>query len=199
MMQEQRFGQTRSGTAHAARAPRIKQRGAALLALLILIAIIGIAAAAQVQVGSLVERREKEEDLLWIGREFRRALISYSSVTPAGRQVLPATLNELVLDERFNPPRRHLRKIYIDPLTGKEEWGLVRAPGRSNAGSNAGGNAGGIAGVHSLSNDTPIKIGNFDLSEKDFEGKTRYADWQFVVASAAVPPAAAATAGARVR
>ena len=169
---------------------RATQRGVALLALLILIAIIGIAAAAQVQVGSLVERREQEEDLLWIGREFRRALISYSSVTPAGRQVLPASLNDLVLDERFNPPRRHLRKIYIDPLTGKEEWGLVRAPN------------GGIAGVHSLSDATPIKIGNFGLTEKDFEGKAKYSEWQFVAATPAAKPAAppaVVTQGAQVR
>ena len=177
-----------SGSSPARRSA--SQRGVALLALLILIAIIGIAAAAQVQVGSLVERREKEEDLLWIGREFRRALISYSSVTPAGRQVLPASLNELVLDERFNPPRRHLRKIYTDPLTGKEEWGLVRAPN------------GGIAGVHSLSDATPIKIGNFELTEKDFEGKGNYSEWQFVAATPAAKPAvppAVVTQGAQVR
>lgn len=186
--------QPAGGNGAKQRAPALHaatQRGVALLGLLILIAIIGIAAAAQVQVGSLVERREKEEDLLWIGREYRRALLSYSSITPAGRQVLPASLNELLQDERFNPPRRHLRKIYTDPLTSKEEWGIVRAPD------------GGIAGVYSLSDAVPIKIGNFEPAEKDFEGKTKYSEWQFVaatpVAQAVSPPPAVATRGAVVR
>ncbi|HEY4374422.1 MAG TPA: hypothetical protein VGN52_21050 [Burkholderiales bacterium] len=63
--------------------------------------------------------------------------------------------------------RRHLRRLYADPLTGKPGWGTIPAPG------------GGIMGVYSLAKGTPIKIALFDPELADFEGKTSYADWQF--------------------
>ena len=46
-------------------------------------------------------------------------------------------------------PVRHLRRLYRDPITGQDEWGLVEAPG------------GGVMGVYSRSEDEPIKSGNF--------------------------------------
>ena len=143
------------------------QRGFTFLGVLILVAIIALASAAQVVTGNLLERREKEAELLWIGGEFKRAIISYSSQTPAGRKPAPSSLAELVHDERFTPPRRHLRKIYIDPITSKAEWGIAKAPD------------GTLAGVHSLSDAEPIKIGGFDVEDKALEGKTRYSDWVF--------------------
>ena len=164
---------------------RRTQSGFTFLGVLILIAIIGLASAAQVVTGNLVDRREKESELLWIGGEFRRAIISYSSQTPAGRKPSPSSLAELVHDERFTPPRRHLRKIYVDPVTGKAEWAIAKAPD------------GTMAGVHSLSDAEPVKIGNFDIEDKLFEGKTKYSDWIFAplvaVAGTASVPASAAT------
>jgi hypothetical protein len=69
--------------------------------------------------------------------------------------------------------QRYLRRIYVDPMTGSKEWGLVRAAD------------GGIAGVHSLSEATPLKTANFPAGNEDLAGKTRYADWRFVYAPAA--------------
>ena len=69
---------------------RRQDSGFAFLALLISIAIIGVAAAATLQVGSLLQRHAAEEELLAIGSEFRRALICYSSATPAGQPVIQA-------------------------------------------------------------------------------------------------------------
>ena len=166
------------------------QRGFTFLGVLILVAIIALASAAQVVTGNLLERREKEAELLWIGGEFKRAIVSYSSQTPAGRKPTPSSLAELVHDERFTPPRRHLRKIYIDPITSKAEWGIAKAPD------------GTMAGVHSLSDAEPIKIGGFDVEDKALEGKTRYSDWVFAplvaVAGAAGVARSGATAGQAV-
>ena len=75
--------------ARALHLSRRGQGGFTFLGVLILVAIIGLASAAQVVVGSLVERREKEAELLWIGGEFKRAIISYSTQTPAGRKPSP--------------------------------------------------------------------------------------------------------------
>ena len=144
--------------------------GIAYLGLLIMIAIIGVSAAATVQLGAIVQRREAEEELLFIGSEFRNALISYGSATPAGQQSAPQTLQDLLKDPRYPNLRRHLRKIYLDPITGKEDWQTVQSIDGK-----------GIIGVHSASTNQPIKIGNFASELQHFTGKASYADWVFMV------------------
>jgi hypothetical protein len=66
-------------------------------------------------------------------------------------------------------PVRHLRKPYIDPMTGEANWGLVEAPG-----------GGGVMGVYSRSEQKPIKSGNFSVRNQGFEEVASYADWKFV-------------------
>jgi len=114
-------------------------------------------------------------DLLFIGREFRRAITSYYEVAPVGKQELPRTLEDLVADDRFPTVRRHLRKIYIDPMTGKPEWGLLRMGDR-------------IVGVYSLSNALPIKQDGFKDRERDLAGAASYRDWKFAYAIPAAQP-----------
>ena len=63
---------------------------------------------------------------------------------------------------------RHLRRLYPDPITGKEEWGFVKSAD------------GGFAGVYSLSEAAPLKSAGFAVRDAAFEGKTKYSDWQFV-------------------
>lgn len=147
--------------------------GFAYLSLLITIAIIGIAAAATFKVGSVLQRRFAEEELLAIGSEFRRALLSYSSATPAGQSNYPQTLEALLKDPRYPNVRRHLRKLYYDPLTGSQKWGIVMSPDGK-----------GITGVYSLAPGAPIKVGNFETIYQSFEDKTTYADWIFT----SIPP-----------
>jgi type II secretory pathway pseudopilin PulG len=143
--------------------------GFTYLGLIIMVAIIGIAAAATLQVGSVLQRHAAEQELLEIGSEFQVALQSYANATPAGKPQSPANLQELLKDPRYPNPRRHLRKIYADPITGKEEWGTIPTlDGR------------GIIGVFSLAEGTPIKIGNFSPPFQSFEGKTTYRDWVFL-------------------
>ena len=145
-------------------------RGFTYLSLIILVAIIGIVSATALQAGSVLQRREAEEELLSIGAEFRNALISYANATPMGQKQTPASLQDLLKDPRYPNPRRHLRKLYADPITGKEEWGLVQWQGEG----------GGIIGVYSLSQDKPIKVGNFEPEFQDFTGKESYSEWKFL-------------------
>jgi len=35
-------------------------------------------------------------------------------------------------------------------------------------------------GVHSVSNGRPVKTGGFDEADKEFDGRNRYSEWQFV-------------------
>ena len=143
--------------------------GFTFLGLLIIIAIIGLTSATALQVGALLQRRAAEQDLLAIGNEFRNALISYANATPPGQKHFPSSLQDLLKDPRYPNIRRHLRKLYADPLTGKSDWGTVMAPDGS-----------GIIGVYSLSTATPIKIGHFDAPFQDFEGKRSYREWKFM-------------------
>lgn len=145
--------------------------GFTYLGLIITVAIIGIASAATLQLGSVTQRRAAEEELLEIGSEFRNALISYANATPVGQKRAPSSLDDLLKDPRYPNPKRHLRKLYADPITGKEEWGIIEAIDGS-----------GIVGVYSLSNAQPIKVDNFDPLFHDFAGKKSYRDWKFLVA-----------------
>ncbi len=143
--------------------------GYAYLALMILIAIIGVAAAAGAQLGSIYQRRMAEEQLLVIGSEFQRALLSYAAATPLGQPTQPRTFDDLLRDQRYPNVVRHLRKLYADPMTGKADWVLVKSPDGQT-----------IVGIHSASKGHPIKIAHFPGDFQGFDDKHSYADWVFV-------------------
>ena len=67
----------------------------------------------------------------------------------------------------FSGAEAYLRKNYLDPITGKE-WQLIKDPAK------------GITGVVSSSEQEPLKKANFPEEFKEFEGKTKYMEWQFV-------------------
>ena len=147
-----------------ARAPR----GIAYLALMIAIAIIGLVAANAVQLGAVHGQRDSEEELLFIGTEFQRALNRYADTTPAGLARAPRTIDELLRDPRYPGVVRHLRRAYADPMTGQPDWVWVRdAQGQ-------------ILGVHSASERKPLRTSGFDASLVHLDGeKASYREWVF--------------------
>lgn len=149
-------------------APR-GQRGYAYIALLIGIAIVGVAAAATIQLGALYQRRMAEKALLEVGGAFQRALLSYADATPAGLPRQPRTLEDLVRDPRYPNPVRYLRRVYADPLTGKADWVLVRSPDGQT-----------IVGIHSASRARPIQLKLFPEEFRGFENRRSYTQWVFV-------------------
>ncbi len=146
-------------------------RGFTYLAVLFVVAVMGAALASTATVWRTVSQREKEQELLFIGHEFRRALLQYHERSPGGAKQYPKRLEDLLEDRRFPTLTRHLRRIYRDPMTGSQEWGLVVGPD------------GMIVGVYSLSMDRPLKTGNFDPEDKAFEAAASYQDWKFVAAA----------------
>jgi hypothetical protein len=133
--------------------------------LLMIVALMGLGLATAVQIDATAARREKEAELLAIGHQFRNAILRYRQA-PGMVAAYPASLDALLADSRFNPPRRYLRKIFVDPITGKAEWGVVIVDG-------------GIVGVHSLSPMMPIKQDGFDTEDAAFRGQQRYSVWVF--------------------
>jgi type II secretory pathway pseudopilin PulG len=155
----------------------IKQKGFTYLGMLIIVAVMGMGLAAFGQIYSHAAQRDKEAELLFVGEQFREAIASYYRKSP-GTNVYPKTLEDLVEDKRFPMPQRHLRRIYADPMTGAKEWGLVEAPGGA-----------GIMGVHSLSEEKPIKSANFSTKQQEFETAESYKAWRFVYSPVLPNPA----------
>jgi len=143
-------------------------RGFTYLSLIIVVAIIGMVAASAIKLGSVLQRSRAEHELLDIGTAFSDALKSYADATPQGMPPQPPSLKELLKDPRFPGTRRHLRKIFVDPMTGKAEWGIVYLGEKS-----------GVVAVYSLSEARPVKIANFPLRYSGFEGKSSISEWKF--------------------
>jgi type II secretory pathway pseudopilin PulG len=149
--------------------PLRRQEGVTLLGLLITITILGVVAAAAVNVSALLERRQAEQELLWVGNAYRDALVRYYSSPSAVASRYPRTLTDLLRDPRQPTTQRYLRQLYFDPITGKNDWVLVASPD------------GGIACIHSRSTAKPIKIEWFPAPFASFRDAKTYADWQFCV------------------
>lgn len=144
-----------------------EERGFAYLALLITIAILGALAAGSLSAGATLQRRLAEQELLVIGLQFQQAFQSYRNATPIGQPPFPERLEDLVRDKRGPAIKRHLRKIYADPLTGRFDWGVISAPG------------GRVAGVFSRADGQPIKVTQFPAELVDLENRARYSEWIF--------------------
>lgn len=157
-------------------------RGFAFLWTLLLVAFLALGVTIGVEMQATLAQRERERELLSIGRQFRAAIARYHDAPSAtGQPEFPATLDDLLLDTRSGAARRHLRKVFVDPMTGRAEWGLVRIGDR-------------IAGVHSLSEREPIKQDGFDADEPGFRGRRKVSEWVFAYTGRPQSPQAASAA-----
>src|SRR3972149_4870415 len=104
-----------------------KEDGFTYLAALFMVAVIGIALSVTAEGWSNVVKREKEEELIFRVAQIRDAIKSYYYSSP-GARVFPREMNQLIKDPRFPSVKRHLRKIYGDPMTGKPDWEAIKAP-----------------------------------------------------------------------
>jgi type II secretory pathway pseudopilin PulG len=151
----------------AARNNAASSAGFTYVWLLLAVAFMAVGLAAIAEVATTAMRRDKEAELLFVGDQFARAIALYRASSP-GSQQYPQRLEDLLADKRVPNVRRHLRRIYPDPMTGSAEWGLVRGPG------------GGIVGVYSRSTTPPLKTANFPKGYEAFASAASYAEWRFV-------------------
>jgi hypothetical protein len=106
----------------------------------------------------------KERRLMAAADEVVTALKAYRDGSPGTAKDFPFELADLSHDPRMLSDTRYLAALPVDPITQKQEWGVVR--NQSNQ----------VVGVHSLSNDTPTLFARL-LS---FRGGDKYSDWKFV-------------------
>lgn len=150
-----------------------RQSGFTYIGLMLLIATVGVAAAATVSVADLARRRAAEAELLYVGQQYLKAFLDYETSTPQGHgNRAPGRLEDLLRDPRRPEVKRHLRQLYPDPITGKLDWQLVPAPG------------GGIMGIKSASCAPTIRRSFPDGDWMYLDGAKRYCDWNFTFAIA---------------
>ena len=143
-------------------------QGFIYIGLLIGLAIVGIGLGTVSEVWTQSAQRDREEELLFVGEQFRQAITRYYVQSPPNDRRFPMHLDDL-LDDVRTPGKvlHHLRRVYPDPMTGAKNWGEVRLAG------------GQLVGVYSLSPDRPIREKGFALRDKDFADKTQYSEWVF--------------------
>ena len=157
---------TPAGRAATGRADESGFTYIAVLAMLFIVSLglsqLGPAWAHQVQ-------REREQELLRIGATYVQALASYHQASPGSLKQFPKSLDELLRDERHLGIRRHLRRVYTDPLQPGQPFGLLR------------GEDGTIQGVYSTRAEPPLRqaaqtpAGGEPLPA----GARSYRDWVF--------------------
>jgi hypothetical protein len=150
--------------------------------------LVGLGLAALGTVWQTETQRERERELLFIGEQFANALWRYHDASP-GAKVYPRRLEDLLEDRRHQVPRRHLRQIFVDPLTGQRDWVLIIVGGQ-------------ITALRSRSEGVPIVLAGFPPGWEEFAGAKTHAEWLFtplmprpgtITASTAAPEAPQAT------
>jgi type II secretory pathway pseudopilin PulG len=171
------------------------ERGYAMAALLVTLAIMGILLTILMPVWRHEAQREKEAELVFRGEQYARAVALYKFKNASVQNAYPPSIDFLV-ENRF------LRKKYKDPMTKDGEFlplqfgsqqpgipgaganqpggtppgagrGLTPPAGRSTTSPQPTGQgqvAGGISGVRSKSEETSIRA---------YRGATRYDQWLF--------------------
>lgn len=140
------------------------QQGFTYIVLLTAIIIVGITADILTRSSAIQKQRELETELMFRGKAYYDAIESYYQSSPI-RQ-FPKQLDDLLYDNRFSH-KRHLRKVYQDPITGGE-WRLLRN------------GSGGIVGVASTSKKRPLKQAQFLPPFEHFSGADHYHQWEFL-------------------
>ena len=143
------------------------QGGFTYVGILFAVVIMGLMLTVAARVWAVTEQRERETQLLFVGDEFRRAIAAYYV---SGHQY-PLSLQLLLADDRSPVPKRYLRRMYPDPMTGAADWTLIYAT-----------DGVGIMGVASRSKLTPLKRAGFALADAAFQDTDCYCSWRFVYA-----------------
>ncbi|MDW7643644.1 MAG: type II secretion system protein [Desulfuromonadales bacterium] len=159
--------------------PLKNQRGLTLMMVLVMVTVVGLTAGLAGSSWKTVVQQAREKELLWRGEQYRKAIGSYylfssgAGQRPQARSY-PNTLDDLLKDPRSLEIRRHIRRLYPEPMTGGE-WVLIRDPG------------GRIMGVRSSSSLKPFQQDNFSEENSGFKGKAAYRDWEFVYRASSSP------------
>lgn len=132
------------------------------------VALLGLALSAIGPLWAETSQREREQELLRVGRLYAKAITEYYQSAPGSRKALPTSLEDLLTDTRFIGTRRYLRSLYADPIKPSRAWGLVKTPD------------GGVMGVYSDSDEQPFQRVPSIAGGVTLPAATQYRDWKFI-------------------
>ena len=158
----------RSGSRPSALGVRSVRRGGfTYVWMLAALALLSIGLAAIGERWSDQAKREREGDLLRVGAVYAKAIATYYAASPGSLRQYPPELKNLTEDGRMVGTKRHIRKLYADPLDPSRPWGVMRAPD------------GGVLGVYSQSDGQPLRTAPVDIGVAVLPSASRYSDWKF--------------------
>jgi type II secretory pathway pseudopilin PulG len=144
------------------------QRGFTYVAVLAILALLGVALAAIGTRWADRVQREREQELLRVGQLYAQAIAAYHRGSPGSDKKWPKAIDDLELDPRMLSTVRYLRAPYTDPMVPGQPFALVRDADDA------------IHGVYSTSAATPFRQGAVDLGGVVLAPAQRYSDWQFI-------------------
>jgi len=140
------------------------------MVVLVMLAILGLSMGIAGTTWRTVVQRAKEKELLFRGGQYRQAIERYYKTTHGGGTgLLPSKLEDLLKDPRFAGTKRHIRKLYKDPMTGED---FVVIKDKTSGGR--------IKGVRSESKWEPFKKDGFAKEYEKFADAENYQGWEFV-------------------
>ena len=99
-----------------------RQSGYTYLLMLFIVAMAGYALAGLGGSWQAATQREMRREVEFVLDAYGNALAAYRLATPDGKSYRPQRLEELLDDTRSGVRRRHLRRLYANPLSGKHDW-----------------------------------------------------------------------------
>lgn len=144
-----------------------RQSGATFLWALLLLFILTVGLGKFLEIQSTRMQREQENELLWTGEQYRRAIERYYFASPGELKQLPKEVEHLLLDPRLLTMTRHLREAYADPIS-QQPFIEIRD------------HSGHLIGVRSASNRQPLKQANFEPLHAHFANAISYQQWEFI-------------------
>ncbi len=140
------------------------ERGYTYVAVLAVLVVMALGAQVTMIPTKSALTRNDEAELLFRGQAYVAAIESYRNAIE-GDPRLPQRLEDLV-DDRRSGQRRHIRRLYEDPMTDGD-WTVLQHPD------------GGIIGVASGAPGAPRKKAFFPDGLAQFANAKTYADWRF--------------------
>lgn len=141
------------------------QQGITYLWMLFFVFLLGLGLGKSLEVFSLMDQRQKEQELLYVGKIYQEAIRQYY-LSGKEKNKYPLHLEDLLKDSRYIVTRRYIRKLYLDPVTNKDFLPIFSAEG-------------GICGVKSISKKKPIRTFFKEEEFQNFINAKSYQEWEF--------------------
>ena len=131
------------------------------------LAVMGVYLAQVGTVSATQAQRDREAELLRVGLAYQNAIRAYYQDAATASERYPLALADLIKDPRVPQTRRYLRKLYADPITQSEDWGLVKDQQQR------------IVGVYSKAVGVPLRQAEFADEYAGFARQPSYRGWIF--------------------